>query len=56
MEEWGGKLKTFKSFDSILWSASAFVDNPEIVTAVHKFIDAGSTVITTNNYTVVPSI
>ena len=49
--------KRLPSFDPVLWSASGLIDNPELVESVHQsFIDAGSTVITTNNYTVVPHV
>ena len=45
------------TFDPVLWSATAFLQHPEIVVDIHSdFIQAGATVITTNNYTVVPSI
>lgn len=45
------------SFDPQLWSASALRDRPDLVTSIHKeFILAGAKVITTNNYTVVPTI
>lgn len=45
------------SFDPILWSASALIDDPQMVVDLHKeFIDAGADIITTNNYTVVPYV
>lgn len=54
----GRELKIrLSTFDPVLWSASAFVENPEIVKDVHEdFIHAGASIITTNNYAVVPSI
>ncbi len=44
-------------FDPILWSATGLIKHPDIVRDLHKrFIEAGAEMITTNNYTVVPSI
>ncbi|WP_027961562.1 homocysteine S-methyltransferase family protein [Halomonas halodenitrificans] len=38
-----------------LWSAQVMLDEPHLVTAVHRdFIAAGAHIITTNNYTVTP--
>ncbi|RTR02865.1 homocysteine S-methyltransferase family protein [Halomonas nitroreducens] len=38
-----------------LWSAQVMLDEPQLVTAVHRdFIDAGAQVITTNNYSATP--
>lgn len=38
-----------------LWSAQVMLDEPHLVTAVHRdFITAGAHIITTNNYTVTP--
>lgn len=39
-----------------LWSASVLVDEPDLVVEIHReYIDAGAMVITTNNYSTVPS-
>ena len=39
-----------------LWSASALIDSPEMVTEIHReYIAAGATVITTNTYSTIPS-
>jgi homocysteine S-methyltransferase len=39
-----------------LWSATALVENPELVTQIHReFIDAGANIITTNTYSTIPS-
>ena len=49
--------KRLPNFDPILWSATGLIEDPEAVINVHcDYINAGSTIITTNNYTVVPSI
>ncbi|PRY72215.1 homocysteine S-methyltransferase family protein [Halomonas ventosae] len=38
-----------------LWSAQVMLDEPDLVTAVHRdFIDAGARIITTNNYSATP--
>ena len=54
----GREIKArLNSFDPLLWSASAFLTQPEIIVDIHReFIQSGANVITTNNYTVVPSI
>ncbi len=45
-----GKLQT------PLWSTQVMIDAPQIVKDVHKdFMNAGATIITTNNYTCTPS-
>ncbi len=45
------------SFDPILWSATALRDDEQLVVDIHKdFISAGASIITTNNYTVVPYV
>lgn len=39
-----------------LWSASALIDSPDMVTEIHReYIAAGATVITTNTYSTIPS-
>ncbi|MYD98982.1 MAG: homocysteine S-methyltransferase family protein [Gammaproteobacteria bacterium] len=39
-----------------LWSASVLLDEPELVVEIHcEYIDAGAEVITTNNYSTIPS-
>lgn len=39
-----------------LWSAGVLVDEPDLVVAIHReYIDAGAAVITTNNYSTIPS-
>ena len=39
-----------------LWSAGVLVDEPDLVVEIHReYIDAGATVITTNNYSTIPS-
>ena len=39
-----------------LWSATALLQKPELVTALHgEYIDAGAEIITTNTYSTVPS-
>ena len=39
-----------------LWSARALVDQPHVVSAVHRdYIDAGAEVIITNTYSTIPS-
>ena len=39
-----------------LWSATALLERPELVTALHReYIDAGATIITTNTYSTIPS-
>ena len=39
-----------------LWSASVLLDEPDLVVEIHReYIDAGATVITTNNYATIPS-
>ncbi len=39
-----------------LWSASALIDNPAMVTDIHaEYIAAGATMITTNTYSTIPS-
>ena len=39
-----------------LWSASVLLDEPDLVVEIHReYIDAGATVITTNNYSTIPS-
>ena len=39
-----------------LWSATALVERPQLVTDIHQeYIDAGADVITTNTYSTVPS-
>ena len=39
-----------------LWSASALINSPEMVTEIHReYIAAGATVITTNTYSTIPS-
>ncbi len=39
-----------------LWSASVLLDEPDLVVEIHReYIDAGAAVITTNNYSTVPS-
>ena len=39
-----------------LWSATVLIDNPELVTQIHReYIDAGAQVITTNTYSTIPS-
>ncbi len=49
--------KRLPNFDPILWSATGLIEDPDAVVNVHcDYINAGSTIITTNNYTVVPSI
>ncbi len=49
--------KRISHFDSNLWSASAFDENDNLIVEIHRdFIAAGATVITTNNYALVPSI
>ena len=49
--------KRLHNFDPILWSASALLNHQKIVKDIHKeFLNAGSTIITTNNYTVVPYV
>lgn len=52
----GRQLKAMGApFEQPEWSALALMKAPEYVTkAHHQFIDAGATVITTNNYAVVP--
>ena len=54
----GREIKArLESFDPVLWSATAFLHHPQIIIDIHcDYIDAGAKVITTNNYTVVPSI
>ena len=49
--------KNLRNFDPVLWSASALIEAPDLVIKTHrKFIDAGSDIITTNNYTCVPYV
>lgn len=39
-----------------LWSASVLLDEPDLVVEIHReYIDAGAVVITTNNYSTIPS-
>lgn len=39
-----------------LWSATVLIDNPEMVTEIHReYIAAGATVIITNTYSTIPS-
>ena len=39
-----------------LWSASVILDEPDLVVEIHReYIDAGAVVITTNNYSTIPS-
>ena len=39
-----------------LWSAGVLVDEPDLVVEIHReYIDAGAWVITTNNYSTIPS-
>ena len=39
-----------------LWSAGVLVDEPDLVVEIHReYIDAGAAVITTNNYSTIPS-
>ena len=39
-----------------LWSAGVLVDEPDLVIEIHReYIDAGAVVITTNNYSTIPS-
>ena len=39
-----------------LWSASVLFDEPDLVVEIHReYIDAGAVVITTNNYSTIPS-
>lgn len=39
-----------------LWSAGILVEEPDLVVEIHReYIDAGATVITTNNYSTIPS-
>ena len=39
-----------------LWSASVLLDEPDLVVEIHReYIDAGAAVITTNNYSTIPS-
>ncbi|MYA17608.1 MAG: homocysteine S-methyltransferase family protein, partial [Gammaproteobacteria bacterium] len=39
-----------------LWSARVLVDEPDLVVEIHReYIDAGAAVITTNNYSTIPS-
>ena len=54
----GREIKArLSSFDPLLWSASAFNRDDELIIDIHRdFIAAGATVITTNNYAVVPAI
>ncbi len=54
----GREIKArLSSFDPLLWSASAFDRDDELIIDIHRdFIAAGATVITTNNYAVVPAI
>ena len=57
----GGMGRAIKAemsnFDLVLWSASALIWDPNLVVRLHKrFIEAGADIITTNNYTVVPTI
>ncbi len=49
--------KRLPHFDLNLWSASAFDGYDDLIIEIHReFIAAGASVITTNNYAVVPSI
>ena len=49
--------KRLSHFDLNLWSASAFDGHEDLIVKIHRdYIEAGATVITTNNYAVVPSI
>jgi S-methylmethionine-dependent homocysteine/selenocysteine methylase len=44
-------------FNPILWSVSGLIHKPELVFEIHTdFINAGASVITTNNYAVVPKL
>jgi homocysteine S-methyltransferase len=39
-----------------LWSATALLESPELVTQIHgEYIDAGANIITTNTYSTIPS-
>ncbi len=39
-----------------LWSAGVLLDEPDLVVEIHReYIDAGATIITTNNYSTIPS-
>ncbi len=53
----GGEIKTrLEDAASGLWSATALLEAPELVVAIHReYIEAGARIIITNSYSTVPS-